>query len=312
MNRCRLAVFGPLALLAAGCVEGEVTYTVNPDGSARIRVDVVTVAPPTPGVPAPKNPGDETLDALLRRAIQPTLETPGVVAWKDVSAQFLPNGKLKFAGTAYVKRLEDFNLQGGLPIPGPVFSAQRGADGSLKLVASGDGPDDPPTGKRKPKSPEEIKKMTDAELDQYILRDLIELQSAKPLITAFLADTKLKTTFVMPGDLTASAGFETAGRKAFVVLDGNRSLDSLNKALRQSPAEWRNQYRALNGAEAIQAAVMGFPDQNASITVARPGEAQFDFLTEVKAAHAAYPELRKKFGFGGELQLPSGDGSPKK
>jgi hypothetical protein len=129
---------------------------------------------------------------------------------------------------------------------------------------------------------------------------------------AFLTDCKLKTTFVLPGDPTASAGFETTGRKATFTLDGNKSLAGLDKALKQTPAEWRNLYRQLGSAEAIQAAVMGFPAEDASITVARPGEAQFDFLKEVKEAHAAYPELRKKFGFGEDLHLPTGETPPKK
>src|SRR5262249_14600692 len=133
-----------------------------------------------------------------------------------------------------------------------------------------------------------------------------------PLIVAFLADCKLKTTFVMPGDLTAAAGFETDGRKAVFLLDGNKALAGLNKALKQSPAEWRNVYRALGNADAIQASVMVVPTQGTSLTVAKPGEPQFDFLKEVKEAHAAYPELRKKFGFGEDLQLPTGEGVPKK
>jgi hypothetical protein len=316
MNRFRLVSLGLLCLLVAGCVEGEVTYTVNPDGSARVRVDVVTVVPLNPvqnfAKKGAKDPGEETLDQLLREAIRPTLESPGVVAWKDVSARFLPDGKLKFAGTAYVKRIDDFDTKGGLPLFGPTFALERGADGSLKLVPGKEEADDPLSKKRKPKTPDEIKKMTDAELDQYILRDLIQLQSAKPLFTAFFADTKLKTTFVMPGDLTAAAGLETDGRKATFVLDGNKALTALNKALKQSPAEWRNMYRALGGADAIQASVLGFSPQTISLTVARPGAAQFDFLKEVKEARAGYPELRKKFGFGDDLRLPTDDGVPKK
>src|SRR5262249_10909732 len=120
MNRFRLASLGLFCLAAAGCVEGEVTYTVNPDGSAKVNVDVGTLVPPplfgSGGGPVAKKPGEETLDDVLRQAIRPTLEMPGVAAWKDVSAEFLPNGKLKFAGTAFVKRTADFDAQGGIPI----------------------------------------------------------------------------------------------------------------------------------------------------------------------------------------------------
>src|SRR5262249_43191895 len=163
-----------------GCVEGEVTYTVNPDGATKVRLDVVTGMPLIPfGQDVAKKPGEQTIDDLRRQAVRSMLETTGVAAWKDVSAEFLPNGKLKFAGTAYIKRLDDFDTRGGFPLLSPRFTAERGADGSLKLVAKQDGKDDHISSKRKPKSLEEIKKMTDAELDQYILLDLIGLQSSK-------------------------------------------------------------------------------------------------------------------------------------
>ena len=138
MNRFRLVALGLLCIAITGCVEGEVTYTVNPDGSAKVLVDVVTVMPPTlfggGGGPGGKKPGEETLDDLRRQAIRQTLEMTGVAAWKDVSAEFLPNGKLKFVGTAYVKRTEDFAAKGGIPLLNLNLASERGGR-LLRLVA---------------------------------------------------------------------------------------------------------------------------------------------------------------------------------
>ena len=153
--------------------------------------------------------------------------------------------------------------------------------------------------------------MTDAELDQYILRELIDLQSTKPLVTAFLADARMKTTYVLPGEVTAAEGFAKDGRKATFTLDGNKVLATFNKAVSQDRAEWRKLYRGSPDRAAIEAAVFGVPMETGSIAVAKPGEAQFDFDKEVKEARAAYPELRKKFGFGDDLRLPTGDNPPK-
>ena len=315
MKRFRLTSLGLFCLLAAGCVEGEATYTVNPDGSAKVKIDVVSVVPPplVGGIePNAKKPEEETLDDIRRRAIRSTLEMPGVAAWKDVSADFLPNGKLKFSGTAFVKRLENFDSTGGIPLLTPTLKTERGPDGSLKLVSKQNGKDGSFSSKRKPKTPEEIKKMSDAELDQYILRDLIDFQSGKPLLTAFLADMKMKATFLLPGDVTAATGFEKDGRKASFALDGNKILANTNKALAQDQAAWRKLYREAPSVDAIQAAVFGFPGDDWSVTVAKPGEPQFDFDKEVKEARAAYPELRKKLGFGDDLKLPTDDNPPKK
>ena len=43
MNRSRLAALALVCLVATWCVEGEVTYIVNPDGSAKVHFDVVTL-----------------------------------------------------------------------------------------------------------------------------------------------------------------------------------------------------------------------------------------------------------------------------
>jgi hypothetical protein len=314
MKRFRLVALGLLCFAAAGCVEGDVTYTVNPDGSAKVKVDVVSVNPPRffGGGPGAKKSGDESLDDTLRQSIRQTLEMPGVAAWKDVSAEFLPNGKLKFVGTAYVKRVEDFDAKGGIPLLQLGLASERGPDGSLRLVARRKEKDDLGFSQRKPKTPDEIKKMTDAELDQYVLRELIDLQSTKPLFVAFFTDAKLKTTYVLPGEVTAAEGFAKEGRQASFTLDGAKVLASFNKALSQDRAEWRKLYRAAPDRSAIEAVVFGAPVENGSITVAKPGEAQFDFDKEVKEARAAYPELRKKFGFGDDLRLPTSDAPPKK
>ena len=58
---------------AAGCVEGELTYTVNPDGSAKVKIDVVSALPPPPfgggelegcGAPAPLHAADNTVASI--------------------------------------------------------------------------------------------------------------------------------------------------------------------------------------------------------------------------------------------------------
>lgn len=314
MSRFRLIALGLLCIAMAGCVEGEVTYTVNPDGSAKVHVDVVSVMP-LPffgGGPEVKKPEEETLDDLRRKAIRQTLEMPGVVAWKDVSAEFLPNGRLKFVGTAYVKRTEDFEEKGGIPLLDHNLAAKRAPDGSLRLVTAKSKKDDSPLSKRRPKTADEIKKMTDAELDQHILRDLIDLQASKSLFTALLTDAKVKTTYVLPGEVTETEGFTRDGHKATLLLDGNKMLTHFNTMLKQDQAAWRKLYRSATSPSVLEASVFGAPFDSGSITVGKPGAAQFDFDKEVKDARAAYPEIRKKFGFGEDLRLPTGDNPPKK
>jgi len=312
MTRFRLVAFALLCLGAVGCVEGEMTSVVNPDGSAKVRMEVVTCLPLTPFSPGPKKKDDESLDDIRRRAVRPMLESPGVSAWKDVSAEFLPNGRLKFSGIAYVKQLEQFDLKNGAPLLAATHTVMRAEDGSLKLIPKKKEEDGLNTQGRKFKTQDEIKKMTDEELDKYILRELIELQSSKPFLTAMFTDAKLKVTYVLPGDITAATGFERDGPKAFYLVDGNKILATLNKNLNQDQPAWRKLYRSAADHDALLFEVLGWGALTTTATVAKPGKPLFDFDKEVKEARDAYPELRKKFGFGDDLRLPTEDGPPKK
>ncbi len=317
MKRFPVLVLASLCLASAGCVEGDVVYTVNPDGSAKVRMDVTTVAPPMLTAPLdPNSPqvGEESLDDKLRNAIRGTLESPTVVAWKDVSAKFLPNGKLKFTGTAYLRQVSDFNKKGSFPLLSPPHSLERTPDGAMKLTRKADtnGNGEVKSGKRKPKTPEQIKKLTDEQLDDEILRELIDLQSGKSVLAAVLTDCKLKTAFVLPGEPTQVTGFARDGRTVSWVLDGSKILANLDKALSEDRATWRKWYRDPAGPNILKNVVFGDAGVDGTVTVAKPGEPLFDFDKEVKEARAAYPALRKKLGFGENLRLPTGDATPKK
>jgi hypothetical protein len=309
MGRTHLSFLGFLCFTLTGCVEGEMTYTVNPNGSAKIHFDVVTVAPPEFGVspgsglPKPQTPNDK-----LKKAIRGLLESPNVVAWKDVAAEWTQHGKLKFVGTAYVRQLSDFSKQNNsLLLLSPKLGIEKTPEGGMKLTRTtdSDSSKSDPT-KRKPKTPEEIKALTDEQLDQDILLDLIEMQSAKSLLTAMLADSKLKTTFHFPGDVTEVKGFTRDGKKASYTLDGNKMLGELSKLLNEDRAALRKAYRAATAPDVFKSRVIGDVGEGFAI-VAKPGEPLFDFDKEVKEAREAYPTLRNKLGLGDDVRLPTGD-----
>jgi hypothetical protein len=307
MNRFRLGLFALLCLGLAGCVEGETTYTVNPDGTTKVRMEIVTAVPPTfGGPPKKKDAAEDTPEGMLRQSVRSMLENPKLAAWKDVSAEILPNGKLKFSGTAYIRQLSDFAKQGGLPVLSPSLAVDRTPDGAFKLVRRENSNPEraPDPNKRKPKTPEEIKTMTDAQLDAEILRELIEIQSGKGLIVAVFNDCKLKATFVLPGEVTDAKGFVRDGNKASFTIDGNKIIADMNKVLSLDRPTLRKAFRDAKEPDVFKTLILGDAAGDGSVTVAKPGQPLFDFEKEVKEAHAAYPELRKKFGFGDDLRLP--------
>ncbi|MDB5313069.1 MAG: hypothetical protein JWO38_7271 [Gemmataceae bacterium] len=312
MRRFTLVAAYLLCLTAIGCVEGEQVFTLNPDGSGKVKIDVVTAPPIEPFGPQGKPGEDETIDGLLRKTIRPLLTAPGVTAWKDVTAEFVPDGRLKFVGTAYFKKLDDLDLKIN-PLLGSQFGLGTGPDGSLTLARkkkskAGNAPDNPGfllgTGK---KTPEELAKMPDEQLDAYIMKERVGYQSAKPFVLAMLTDAKVKTTFILPGEPGSVSGFKTDGQKVYFQLDGNKAITGINKIYALDNAALRKVYRSKEEAAALVEAMIGFaPDDSAKATVAKPTGPQFDYDKEVKEAHAAYPELRKKFQLGDDVRLPVG------
>src|SRR5262245_43175313 len=104
-----------VCLTALGCVEGEQTFTLNPDGSGKVKLDVMMPTPADPFVGPPKKADggapEATPDVLLRKSLKGLLETRSIDAWKDVTAEFTRDGRLKITGTAYFRNAEAFEFQ---------------------------------------------------------------------------------------------------------------------------------------------------------------------------------------------------------
>jgi hypothetical protein len=317
MRRFTLTMSCVIAAFAAGCVEGEQTYTFNPDGSGKVTFDIVLAPPfdPIGGDPGGKSE-DLSIDQLLQRSLKPLLQAQGITGWRDVSASFAPDGRLKFAGTAFFKNAADVEFQ-NVPLLGPQYVLSKNPDGSLSLTQKkkmgGGEPEGPGILNRGhgKKSAEELAKMTDQQLDAYIMKERIEYQSTKSLLIAMLADAKLKTTFIMPGQPEKVTGFKTDGQKVFSEIDGNRVIAGVNKVYAMQGAEIRKIYRSREAMEAVTRDAIGFiPDESLSATIAKPTGPQFDYAKEVAAARAAYPELRKKLNLDPSIRLPESDEPP--
>src|SRR4051812_48773441 len=88
-------------LLMSGCVEVTQTFTLNPNGSGKVKYDLVM-----PAELGTFDLGDKkkekTPQELLQAALEKSLtKSKGVTAWKDVSIKWTDDGRLHFVGTAY-------------------------------------------------------------------------------------------------------------------------------------------------------------------------------------------------------------------
>lgn len=118
----------------AGCFEIEQEFTLNPDGSGKVRIHSV--------FPATVFMGglDVEPEEMVRRSAQSIMElSEGIDAWREVSFKLTDEGKMLFAGTAYFKDIAKLNIS-ELPIVKPFFSRDEKGNLVLQLTTDGKAP----------------------------------------------------------------------------------------------------------------------------------------------------------------------------
>lgn len=301
MRKLRVAAFAALSIFVCGCVEGEVVYTLNPDGSGKADIDLV-MAPS--GLALDRAFGgdkaNDDIDEMARKLVARELvkaKSEGITAWSNVRGEFIKDGRFRFRATAYFKRLED---------------AELGPFGKLRLVRADDGtltlspkPKDEPL--RKKAAPPNFAKMTEAEWSKFLFLQRIEGQGTKAFVTSFLADVKFNTTIRMPGEITAIKGCKSVDKNsAGIELDGNAVITEFKRVQSLTDAELRKMYldgKSPDFSEEGAFESMMFGGQP-SVTVAKPTGQAFDYEKEVAAAIAGNPELRKRYNISEFSRLP--------
>jgi hypothetical protein len=318
MRRFTHAALALAAISAAGCVEGEQTFTLNPNGSGKVRIDVV-MAPPAEFAAGPPVKEKPTLADARLQGLRALLKTKGVAAWKDVSAAFTPDGRFRFAGTAYFDKLDRLEFDNVGPFLGSPFGLTLTGDKGGQLILA---PKPPRNGRPGPETPklfggrdrvpaEELAKLPDEKVDEAILLDKVQYQASRPLVLACFARGKVTTTFLLPGTPDEQHGFRADGPKLVRTLDGDKAVAGIDAFFARPAADLRGVYRKPGAFDAELTAALGSaPDDACKAVVAKVGPPQFDYDAEVKAARAAYPQLRTVAGLPADFWLPDGNPPP--
>jgi hypothetical protein len=274
---------GPVA--AAFVMLMSLGFTVNPDGSGKVVVEVTQSAPAPGGEKAAPTP--EAVQQFAREVIE---RSKGVEAWADVSFGGKP-GLMTFKGTAYFKDLGGATLARG-PNGFPLSWAKDPKGGMALVVNFGEAhqltPPVPPT-------------LTDKELAKEIEQAERAWKNARVRLESEMAGTKTTYTFKLPGAVTDTNGLkkEADGSVVFV-FDGAKVVQEINKLMAD----------AVYVGSCIKAGLMPANDPrdpllkeklfgSKDLPSARvPGEMkpQFDYTAEVKAAKEAYPKMIEKLG----------------
>jgi hypothetical protein len=286
-------------LLAAGCVELKQTITLNADGKGKVAYDILMPADISFEGAGLGDGKEKTLDQKKQDMLVKTLtgmDHKGIVAWRDVSLDWTADGRLHFTGTAYFEKLEEL---GGKDDP-DIFQMTREKD-TLKITVK---PRGNMEANKKPLP--DLAKMTDKDLDEFILKERVKYQSSKPMLTAMLTDLKFTTILHLPGDVGEVKAFKKDGARAVSrEFDGNTILAKYKAFMAQDNAALNKKIKMANTLDFDKLFSSDIDVlHDGSVIVPKVGEAQFDFDNEVKEARAAYPKLRKQLNLPDTAKLP--------
>jgi hypothetical protein len=303
-----------------GCVEMTQTLTLNPDGHGKMKLEILVPAYDFENMmmQGGEKKKEKSLEEIRKEEIVKLIVgATGVTAWKDVSVSWARDGRLNIVGTVYFDSLDELDKKAGPvgndamkpPQPTSNFKSSlrlvRQDDGTLRLSGKNQGLQE---GFLKmndnDKGEVDFSKMSDKEIEDYMLRQRVDYRKVRPLMTMMFGDLKVKTVVHLPGDVVAVKGFKKEGRTVTQIIDGNALLKLFDTNLMLDPGVIRKLGVSKNSKESIflgdQAEMFGDPE----VTIKPAAKDQFDYTQEMRAARAAYPALRKVLGIGEEVALP--------
>jgi hypothetical protein len=272
----RLLPIVAIALAAAGCIELEQDYTLNPDGSGKVVVR--WVASPMMELGGDKSP-EARAKSLLKDEVA---KSEGVDAWKDVSCQVRKDGKYEFRGTAYFRDFSALKLHNnGLVMLGLACSK----DGAGNLVVT----------TRTEPAASAPKALTDEEAQKKLVEERVQYEQGKRFLEAMMGDLKVTTRLRLPGTLGAASNFMKEGDSTIrITLEGKVFFKALDELIKDDAWMLRTvRSGGLQAAptpdEAFVAKVFGEKGPVRAVT-SGPLKPAFDYEPEASAARKAWEE----------------------
>ncbi|MCG3149426.1 MAG: hypothetical protein PCFJNLEI_02888 [Verrucomicrobiae bacterium] len=277
------------AALATGCIESQQDFTVNPDGSGKVKV--VSVFQPINFNLTGGEDGDPATQ--MKDSVRAELEkATGVEAWREVSYRRLGDGRVEFTGTAYFRelaklRLHNAGFQNSLE---PKWAP--GADGLLVLELQE---------KEKPAKPAKASApaTTPEEIQQRITGDRAKFQQMRPMLLGVFTTLKVEMTFRLPGTVEKTTNFQKVdagtvrltldGAKMLAAMDGIMADDVLLQQQIKAGRDFQQ-----TGPEPLLLNEKLYGERGPVRVAFKPGsQPLFDFAAEAAAAKQAMPAMLK-------------------
>jgi hypothetical protein len=207
------------AILVAGCIEAKQDYTLNPDGSGKVVLDLLMQDMPA-GLGQAEKPDPEVLS---KKAVRRILNySSGVSAWADVAYNRTEDGRTHFKGTAYFKDFSKVRF----PVAGMSgISFAKDEAGGMVLAIEG-GRDE---AKQPPAAPPTL---TDEEIVQRIKAQRDKFQQMRPMMEMVLAKTRMDLSFRLPGTVAEASNLQREPDGTVrLVLEGAKMLQTLDQLM---------------------------------------------------------------------------------
>lgn len=298
-----------LCLVLAGCWEVHKEVTVNPDGTARIRVvrDVSLDAVKQMQM----GQGSDLEESARQQAAEMVQSAQGVEAWSDVEWS-VQEEVIRVQGTAYVPDLGEFSLNDPSGDDDQGFTAldfRRTDSGSvIELTMAGEDEED--QGEPLPSS------LTHEQAVEMARKVKKENRQMRAMAAGMLLDMYEEVTLHLPAEPTEVDGFSRGEDGAYTASFAGEKLvsaigaiidmptDSLASHLMAAAEAGKGRERAVG--ELMLDRLEGIP---ARVVIPSPGEQQFDYQAEVAEARESYPQLEERLGIGQD-EGPAGGPEP--
>ncbi len=197
-------------LILAGCYQTKQDFTINPDGTGKAVVKILSQMPNMDfGEKKDKN---KMLLSNVKNIIE---KSKGVEAWSDITYSMSKKGETEFKGTAYFQDVNkvSFGDFGGWDIK---FSPLEEGKYKLEIVASKK--EEKKSEPEADKTAEKPVELTDAQIKEKIELERQQYQQTRAFMVPMFETMKTEMTFKLPGkiDTVTNLKKEKDGTAAFI------------------------------------------------------------------------------------------------
>ncbi|MCB0834360.1 MAG: hypothetical protein KDC45_12915 [Bacteroidetes bacterium] len=198
--------------LLTGCYETKLDYTLNPDGSGKVDVEITAVSMNMDS----KKPAN-ALGAFAQGILE---KSKGIETWANIEVKELSADRYFFKGTAYFRDLRTVKFQSYSLCDS--LDVKTNKQGNLVIEVS----------QKESKSAEEPASGSKATMEELIEKQKSEYKQIKPMLSAILGTMRTEMIFHLPGAIGSSSNFGTnAAGNPSVVFDGAKILDAIEKLM---------------------------------------------------------------------------------